>query len=111
MVTAHDLLNLAESLATDPREIAHRSAASRAYYAAFWRCRDVVADRFGPVDTVGADVHRAVADAVRFWDEAVAELIQLRVVRNRADYEPGMPFEQRIAERSVARARRILVAD
>ena len=109
MVAARDWLLLAHELSSDPREVAARSAASRAYYAAFWHCRDVAETRFGPLNASGPEVHAELAAVVGLSDsETAIRLRNLRIARNRADYSEHDSFTVALGRRCVAAAREVL---
>lgn len=112
MVSPDDLLALSRRLLAEGSEIADRSAVSRAYYAAFWHCRALSEQRIGPIETVGADVHREVSDAVGQIDrQAGIALLDLRQWRNSADYQPARTFGRERAELAVALAEGLLTLE
>lgn len=109
MVDPADLLGLARRLLTEHSEIADRSAVSRAYYAAFWHCRTVAEERFGPIDTPGSDIHRELANQVELFNpDAARDLVELRRARNTADYAPRRSFQREFAAEHVGQAARLL---
>lgn len=58
-------LELAEELATESDDAARRSAADRAYYAAFLTCRDVLAEKNYLTPYYSSDDHRYIAEKLR----------------------------------------------
>ena len=93
MVTATDLLALANELSVRTDEAALRCAASRAYYAAFVHCRTEAARALGFVPTGLARDHRLLREALAEVRPDTAEFLEnLRKERNRADYDVGGRF-------------------
>ena len=90
-----------------------RSAASRAYYAAFGGCVAFLARRSQRVDAGVAGVHEQVIDAFarhpsRGWQIVAGELRDLRRVRITADYHDASAFTAVRARDSAAAARQLL---
>ena len=109
MTTPTELLAVARELSSDPREAAWRSAASRAYYPAFWHLRALVEERFGALESTGAEVHGELYRATRSWDADLAQLLaNLRNARNRADYAPEIRFTLGLSGRCITAAERVL---
>ena len=109
MTTPEELLDLCDELARDLREAARRTAAPRAYYAAFWHLRAVAEARLGSFDSTGPEIHQEVYRATRIWDEGTAgSLAFLRSLRNTADYDPERGFSVALTDRCVRLAREIL---
>lgn len=92
-----DVLRLAKYLQTPPKECpteaGHRSACSRAYYAAFTFARDVLLGASYPISKDVAAHQRVVALLKASSDMDVkaagASLDSLRSWRNEADYDVG----------------------
>jgi hypothetical protein len=83
-----DFLDFAKSLSADTREAAHRSAISRAYYAAYGHSFDYATRYLGFVPRNLSDDHGRLRNhLMRSRRRAIAEKIgQLRDWRNQADY-------------------------
>lgn len=102
---------LAGEIAATPRkEAAHRSAVSRAYYAAFCHARNYARDRhgFSPDDT--PKDHWRVRD--HFRDRGSVELAErlgsLRRWRNDCDYKDTVVSLPRILAEAIEQAQKIL---
>ena len=97
-VTPREILDSAVALGRGEAEVDWRNACSRAYYAAFHRCRQIVHAYEPHVDTAGAEAHRVVADILTEPSrERVAVglgymLRQCRGLRNAADYDVDDDF-------------------
>ena len=99
-------------LAEDSEEAAARAAISRAYYAAFHHCRELVSDTVGLDEFGTAEDHARVIAGVRFIDRfAVEVLIVLRRARNRADYDVDANVSGNAARSACAAAARLLELD
>ena len=111
-----EYLDLAEWLVAQPperrREASLRTAASRAYYAAFCRARNYARDRRGFVPRDEWSDHGALrrhfAPLRLRW--VASELDDLRQWRNACDYEDEAIDLPGVAEKAIAIARRILDA-
>ena len=84
------LLDLADELAHRPTPASLRSAADRAYYAAYLTARDQLARknyaRFNP----GASAHMRVGQALRAINIDIGNLLsELRFTRNTLTYDTG----------------------
>lgn len=112
-VTARQILEAAEELADGGREVDWRNAASRAYYAAFQRCRQLVVEERLPLGE-SAPAHVAVIDAlVANLNPAPLKRLgfMLRGCRDRradADYEIDASFSRQVGRSVVTDCRRIL---
>ena len=109
-VTPNDLLEAARDLATGNREVDFRNAASRAYYAAYHRCKPI-AKGFG-LRTSARGVHSDVIDALSVATKpAPKQLARLlrkcRTLRSKADYRTDQNFKRSEVETSVRHAERI----
>lgn len=109
MVEPQEFLDLAWELSRREDEAAQRSAVSRAYYAAFHHLRGTITasqhDRGGR----GGREHQRVAEAVTELDPAAGRLLmQLRLRRNRADYDIEEPLEADMARISCRIAEALL---
>jgi len=109
-------LVLAQALASADlpggREASFRSAASRAYYAAFATARRQSRERHGGVIRQSAAEHGEVATFFALRGEAgsviAAHLARLRFLRNRADYDDDLDSSEAIADEAIARAHQVL---
>src|SRR5687768_16655274 len=107
MIEPADILAVADHLSERELEAFWRLAVSRAYYSAYLHCRDVLLDR-GFRTSGGAQDHAAVAQAAgRLNRQASRRLRDLRVARNRADYEISVEFHQKQAFDACASARAV----
>ena len=113
-MTGRDFLALAARLAAGPAEADWRTAASRAYYAAFHTARQLLSD-LGFTVPREERAHKylsfrlmnaPVGQAVR----AGLDLDQLRTERNRADYDLNSPFRQPAAMQHVQSAGQVIQA-
>lgn len=109
-------LVLAQALASADlpggREASFRSAASRAYYAAFATARRQSRERHGGVIRKSAAEHGEVATFFALRGEtggAIAvHLARLRFLRNRVDYDDDLDSSEGIASEAIARAHQVL---
>jgi len=109
-------LVLAETLASAElaggREASYRSAASRAYYAAFATARQQSRQRHGGVIRQSAAEHGEVAMFFAMRGDtggAIAiHLARLRFLRNRADYDDDLDGAEGIANEAIERAHQVL---
>lgn len=92
-VTPAEILDSAIKLGSGEAEVDWRNACSRAYFAAFHRCRQI-AEAFEPHVELGrSDTHRLVFDMLSERSRGPAAvgvgymLDQCRKLRNRADYD------------------------
>lgn len=109
MVTPEELLGLAQGLVETHREVNFRSAASRAYYAAFLHQREAARQRGSLPPGYQPNIHRRVEAALRSVDEdgAIA-LATLRSLRNAADYDDHIDFSRALALHAIRLARELL---
>lgn len=109
MVTPADILKLALELSGREDETSIRSGISRAYYAAFLHCRAQLSEGGVLVVRGAGSDHRAVQDAVTRTNQAIGHaLLQLRNMRNQADYDLSLSFSGLIALAMCAAARIVL---
>lgn len=109
-------LVLAESLASAElpggAEACFRSAASRAYYAAFATARRQSRERHGGAIRKSAAEHGEVATFFALRGETggviAAHLARLRFLRNIADYDDDVESSEQLAEEAIARAQQVL---
>jgi uncharacterized protein (UPF0332 family) len=107
-----EFLELADEWSTGGREGEWRSAASRAYYAAFHAAR-IILGAMGFVVPRGDGAHqylwRRLANCGHLdVQRAGNQLNDLRRVRNRADYDLGRPFPGRWAVARVLSATEVI---
>lgn len=113
-MTGHDFLLLAQTLAAGGTEAEWRSAASRAYYAAFHIARDLFRGLGFAVPPTDA-AHKYLAFRLQNCgraelEQAGRDLEKLRDYRNRADYDLYPAFDRRRADVSTDLAHRIIQA-
>ena len=117
MVTPDELLDAAVALAAGDREVDWRNATSRAYYAAFHRCR-LVAAAEGIPEAGTQSAHAGLVDGLTYHRNPRALrslgfiLEQCRTKRVVADYEIGVyeigaDFDRDVAHTVLAESRRI----
>lgn len=111
-VRPNELLEAARELAQGNREVDFRNAASRAYYAAYHRGRQV-AKSIGRLQTSSRGVHSDVIDALYHptnakLKEIAQKLARCRSLRVKADYKIGNSFKQSEAEACTRQADKIL---
>lgn len=110
-----EFLAVARELAAGDTEGHHRSAISRAYYAAFWHARGRLAEDNGSLpDAVGENSHNRVWDYFAADIDARGDSIgeqgwTLKRARARADYG-SRPVQQRDAQRAIQQAERLIAA-
>ena len=109
-VTPNDLLEAARELANGNREVDFRNAASRAYYAAYHRCKPV-AKSFG-LRTSARGVHSDVIDTLsRVTKPTPKQLARLlrkcRTIRSKADYRTDEDFKRSEVDFSIRQAEKI----
>lgn len=116
-VNPTDILQVAEQLhANAVGECGHRSAVSRAYYAALHETRDT----FGVQPRVGhatshdaiigsAEVYGKGANPARMSASTIAQMLpRLRRARNMADYELGESISPQEASDEIERAKSVM---
>jgi uncharacterized protein (UPF0332 family) len=103
-----EFLTLAQALATEATEVAWRTAASRAYYAAFHVARTLMQDLGFTVphgDRAHAHLWLRLSNAGDAQvEQAGADLNALRRDRNRADYDLGPTFPHLVVAAAVQAA-------
>jgi uncharacterized protein (UPF0332 family) len=96
-ITINDLVTLAGQLAGGQSEPEWRSAASRAYYAAFHKALEV-ADGCLPPNPVAIGEHERLTERLKSHGvkgrSLAYVLIDYKRIRTRADYELSMGFSQ-----------------
>lgn len=107
-------LEIARELASRTDEPALRTAASRAYYAAFGTARERL-EAEGESLTGGSDICVRVWERYLFGDDGPRHYIGvdgncLRRERNRADYDPSVAFDQVTALKAIRLATTIIGA-
>ena len=97
-VTPEDLLSAAKAMSAGEEEVDWRNATSRAYYAAYHRCR-TLAPHIGPYGGSGGGVHRQLVDELtdiksypRLVNGLGYMLDQCRKTRATADYDIDLSF-------------------
>ena len=110
-VSPKQLLDAALELAEGSREVDFRNAASRAYYAAYHRCRPI-AKRIG-LRSSHRGVHSDVIDALRTATKpSLKQLAQMlarcKGLRAKADYNIGKEFKRSEAQTSTRQVQKIL---
>ena len=104
----------AETMARGSTEVDWRNACSRAYYAAFHRCRALAQGVEPYTDTATGSAHRLVADILTNpTNEAMHKrlgykLRQCGIERRRADYDIGDDFPRESCLAVVETCREIL---
>jgi len=113
---ANELWQQAQEAKGQKREALLRSAASRAYYAAFNVAAEWLREHHPshPLPA-NADAHQAVADFFVFHQEAEHRFIgerlgYMRQGRNQVDYRPRVSDSLKIARRNLFDANRVLNA-
>ena len=112
-VSPKQLLEAAQELAQGSREVDFRNAASRAYYAAYHRCRPI-AQRNG-LRSSNRGVHSDVIDALRTATKPTLKhlaqmLARCKALRAKADYKIAEDFRRSEAQASTLQAQKILTA-
>ena len=114
-VTPDDIHGSAAAMAEGDREVDWRNAGSRAYFAAFHRCRRLAVQLEPNVDVSRADAHRVVADVLRAEGgkprQLAYMLIQCRRIRNVADYDVDDPFLRETGLAAVDASGRVLAME
>jgi uncharacterized protein (UPF0332 family) len=109
-----DFLALADQLVSQAGgsvgEACLRTATSRAYYAAFCKCKSYAVVRFGFAPGRTGDDHLGVKDAffANGRSKEARSLSELRQWRNYCDYDLQVPGIADMAPRAVAKARALL---
>ena len=111
-VTAKEMLDAAITLGQGNSEVDWRNAASRAYYAAYHRCRRMAEDERLSIPE-GGSAHAALADALVNGINAPIRRIGLvldlcRARRARADYDIDDSFPRELANTVVEDCERLL---
>ena len=112
-VTPEVLLHAADALGRGNSEADWRNAASRAYYAAYHRCRSVAQDARLSVPETGS-VHFGLIEALTHNLNPSSlkglgyMLEQCRLRRTEADYRIDQDFPRNLAETVLADCKRIL---
>lgn len=113
-VTPDDLLQAATDMGQGDSEVHWRNSASRAYYAAYHRCRQMaVAERLEVQE--GGSQHVALATALERGPNAPIRRIgyildSCRLLRNQADYDIDQRFSRQLGETVLEDCREILAA-
>lgn len=113
-VTPESILESATAMSQGGAEVDWRNATSRAYYAAYHRCRALAILIDPHADLSTAESHRFVGDILQQRGSPNAargiayQLAGLRKVRNLADYEIDDEFDQESGRNSVEECRKIL---
>ena len=106
-----DYLVLAEELSLRTSAACWRTAVSRAYYSAFHRTREFLANlgfRTRQSDQAHAGLYRRLSSSnVRELNEAARLLMELRRIRNQADYEFNKALPKTEAIKSIDHATQI----
>ena len=113
-VTPNEILGSAIALGGGEAEVDWRNACSRAYFAAFHRCRQV-AEAYEPhVETGGSNTHRIVGEILTERSRG-PEVIgmgymlgQCRRLRNRADYDVEEVFDRTSCDSAIQTSESIL---
>lgn len=115
-VTPEAIFQSAVVLARGDEEVDWRNACSRAYYAAYHRCRAIANEIEPYTETAGRSAHRVVADILTSPGSGKArmsmgyKLRQCGAQRRRADYEIDDPFPRQAGLAVIADCREILEA-
>ena len=115
-VTPEAIFESAVVLAGGDEEVDWRNACSRAYYAAYHRCRAIAKEIEPYTDTASRSTHRIVADILTSPGNGPArmsigyKLRQCSAQRQRADYQIGDPFPRQVCQAVIADCRDILQA-
>lgn len=103
--------DLSNELMQRTEEVCWRTSVSRAYYAAFHRTRDFLASlgfRTRQSDQAHAGLYRRLSCSKRDeLDEAARSLMDLRGLRNAADYEIMPPYAKSAVVQAADRVRDI----
>lgn len=111
-MSPRDFLDLASELSTRNSEAAWRSSASRAYYAVFHAARSFLDDLGFAIrrgDQAHAAVYRRLSNSkITDVESAGSLLMDLRGIRNHADYDWQRSFQSVTGRKSVERAEQLL---
>lgn len=113
-VTPESILESAAAMSQGDDEVDWRNATSRAYYAAYHRCRTLATSIDPHADLSTAESHRFVGDILQQRGSPSTarglayQLAALRKVRNLADYEIDDQFDQDSGRTSVEASRKII---
>jgi uncharacterized protein (UPF0332 family) len=111
-MTPQDFIRLAAQLAAGTTEADWRTAASRAYYAAFHAARQLLLDLGFTVPRADAAhqylIHRLNNCGEQLIQQEAKVLDRLRKLRNRADYDWHLPFTRHHAQPEPANAQRVV---
>lgn len=114
-VTPDDIHGSAVALGEGDREVDWRNAGSRAYFAAFHRCRRLAMQLEPHVDVTRSNAHQVVPDILRAEGgkprQLAYMLIQCRRVRNLADYDIDDPFRRETGLGAVDASGRVLAME
>ena len=102
-------LDLARELANRSESAATRTAADRAYYAAFLTCRDMLAEKGHMTPYGTAQDHRYVAETLKkVLGASGNDEHRLRRARNTATYETGQVRSTPSVDWMIATAQRLI---
>ena len=112
-VTPDALFEAARAIAQGGSEVDLRNATSRAYYAAYHRCRLLAENLPEPAAHQGGGVHRFVIDTLtknKSWKlKSLGYMLdQCRKLRVEADYDINSEFRDQDAHNTLAVGERIL---
>ena len=113
-VSPESILESAAAMSDGKAEVDWRNAASRAYYAAYHRCRALATLIDPRADLSTRDSHQIVCEILQQKSNpnkarGLAYLLgPMRTLRNRADYEIDGEFDQDSGRNCVANCREIL---
>ena len=113
-VTPDDIHGSAAALSEGDGEIDWRNAGSRAYFAAFHRCRRLAMQLEPHVDVSRSDAHQVVPDILRAGGkprQLSYMLAQCRRTRNMADYDIDDPFPRDTGLAAVETSGRVLAME
>ena len=110
-VTPVSILDSAVAMSAGGAEVDWRNATSRAYYAAYHRCRALARVIDPHADLSTAESHRVVYEILAEDGNSRSlayQLGSLRRIRNLADYEIDDTFDQHSSRSSVETCRKML---
>ena len=111
-VTPDSILEFAAAMSEGDAEVDWRNATSRAYYAAYHRCRALATTMDPHADLSTGESHRVVheilLEGAGGFRSLAYQLGALRRIRNVADYEIEGDFDQSSCRNSVATCRKVL---
>lgn len=110
--TAREFLEFAEEIVNSSKEISHRNAASRAYYAAYHYAQPI-AERLDKTAPESAGLHtQTIAKFINSTNmkcKSVGYLLkQAHGIRISADYDIEMTFSKTEAETAIGLAKKII---